>query len=62
MSGSTIADLESAVKVEQEALERAYTARNPVSIALYQGTLRRASEALTAALVKDTTCDCGVCP
>lgn len=67
---STIAELEAAVRVEEEAVERAYVAANPVSIAMYTGSLRRASEALTAALVAEqiagdnpcTECDCGVCP
>lgn len=65
----TIAELEAAVRVEEEAVERAYVAANPVSIAMYTASLRRASEALTAALVAEqiaadpmTECDCGVCP
>lgn len=68
---TSIAELEAAVRVEEEAVERAYVAANPVSIAMYTASLRRASEALTAAKVKEelaadlvmnARCDCGVCP
>jgi len=43
---TTIAELESAVQVEQEALEAAYRAGNKIGIALYTGTLKRALVAL----------------
>ena len=58
----TIADLEHRVHLAQEAVEAAYVARNDASVKLHSYRLKRASEALTAALVKDAECDCGVCP
>lgn len=67
----TIAELEAALRIEENALEGAYVARNPTAAALFRGSVRRASEALTAARVKEelaadlvmnARCDCGVCP
>ena len=45
----TIPDLEAALRVEEQALEGAYAARNPVAVALYAGTVRRAADALLQA-------------
>lgn len=43
---TTISELESAVRVEQEALEAAYRAGNKISISLYGSALKRALTAL----------------
>ena len=44
-----IAELEAAVQVEQNALEAAYRAGNPIGVALYRGTVKHAQEALNEA-------------
>lgn len=49
---ATIEQLEAAVNTEQAALERAYQAANPVSIAMYTGSLRRAEQALLAERIR----------
>jgi hypothetical protein len=46
---TSIAELEAAVRVEQEAVERACIARNPTAAALFTANLRRATDALTKA-------------
>lgn len=51
---TSIAELESALRIEEEALERAYVAQKDIAIALYRGSVRRASEALTAAKVAES--------
>lgn len=47
-----IAELEAAVQVEQDALDRAYRAANHVSITLYTASLKRAEQALTAERIR----------
>jgi hypothetical protein len=48
----TIADLEAAVHVEEEAIERAYLAQNPTAVALFAANLRRATDALRVARIE----------
>lgn len=49
---TSIADLEVAVRIEEEAVERAYIARNPTAAALFSANLRRATEALRDARIE----------
>ncbi|MFJ4997140.1 hypothetical protein ACIP5T_03245 [Microbacterium sp. NPDC088619] len=49
---TSIAELEAAVHVEEEAVERAYMARNPTAAALFAANLRRATAALAKARIE----------
>lgn len=49
---TSIADLEAAVHVEQDAVERAYIARNPTAATLFAANLKRATDALTQARIE----------
>lgn len=48
----SIKELEDAVRVEEEAVERAFQAANPTAIALFRVTLRRAHEELNKARIQ----------
>lgn len=49
---TSIADLEAAVRIEEEAVERAYMARNQTAVTIFAANLRRATEALRDARIE----------